>query len=100
MCSRLTIPMRATPPSISSPIARHLVSRPDDARRGARGIDDDGQSPFPPQRKDSSSAASSLPEPTDEQIEAARRNGRGLTRKLPDNWACPCCDRTVREIVS
>jgi hypothetical protein len=25
---------------------------------------------------------------------------RGLLRKLPDNWACPCCERTVREIVS
>jgi hypothetical protein len=37
----------------------------------------------------------SLPEPTDEQIEAAGRNGRGLMRKLPDNWACPCCDRTT-----
>jgi hypothetical protein len=28
-----------------------------------------------------------------------RRDGRGLLRKLPDQWACPCCDRNLREIV-
>jgi hypothetical protein len=51
------------------------------------------------QRKGASVIASSLPVPTNEQIETARRNGRGLLRKLPDSWICPCCDRNLREIV-
>jgi hypothetical protein len=55
--------------------------------------------PLPRQRKDSPTVEFSLPLPTDEPIDAARRNGRGLMRKLPDSWACPCCDRSVREIV-
>jgi hypothetical protein len=51
------------------------------------------------QRKGSPVVASSLPAPTEEQIDTARRNGRGFLRKLPDQWACPCCDRNLREIV-
>jgi hypothetical protein len=51
------------------------------------------------QRKGSSVAASSLPVPTEQRLETARRNGRGLLRKLPDQWACSCCDRNLREIV-
>ena len=51
------------------------------------------------QRKGSPALASSLPVPTEEQIAMARRNGRGLLRKLPDAWSCPCCDRKLREIV-
>ena len=43
--------------------------------------------------------ASVLPVPTGEMIDAARRTGRGLLRRLPEGWSCPCCDRDLRQIV-